>query len=71
MTTSLKVKGLNELNRKMNRIARKMKTYEGTHNIKLPFTQQQWNKMSDSERKYYITKEQNRFAKKMLNDIFN
>ena len=69
--TNNKVKGLNDLSRKLNNINHKLKKYDGTHNIPLPFTQEQWNKMTPSQQKFYIKKAQDEFMNKMLNDIFN
>lgn len=68
---NIKVKGLNDLSRKLNNINHKLKKYNGTHKISLPFTQEQWNKMTISQQKFYIEKAKDKFVNSMLKDIFN
>ena len=68
---TIKVKGLNDLSRKLNKINRKLKKYDGMHKFSLPFTQDQWNKMTISQKNFYIKKSQDKFVKNMLKDIFN
>lgn len=69
--TNIKVKGLNDLSRKLNNINRKLKKCDGTHKISLPFTQEQWNNLTISQQKFYIRKAQDKFVNSMLKDIFN
>ena len=52
---TIKVNGLNDLSRKLTKINRKLKKYDGIHKFSLPFTQDQWNKMSTSQ-KIFISK---------------
>lgn len=68
---NIKVRGLDDLSRKLNNINHKLKKYDGTHKISLPFTQDQWNKMTISQQKFYIKKAQDKFVNNMLKDIFN
>lgn len=68
---NIKVKGLNDLSKKLNNINHKLKKYDGTHKIPLPFTQDQWKKMTYSQQKFYMKKAQDKFINNMLKDIFN
>ena len=68
---TIKVNGLNDLSRKLTKINRKLKKYDGIHKFSLPFTQDQWNKMSTSQKNFYIKKAQDTFVNNMLKDIFN
>lgn len=68
---TIKVNGLNDLSRKLTKINRKLKKYDGIHKFSLPFTQDQWNKMSTSQKNFYIKKAQDKFVNNMLKDIFN
>ena len=68
---TIKVNGLNDLSRKLTKINRKLKKYDGIHKFSLPFTQDQWNKMSTSQKNFYIKKSQDKFVNNMLKDIFN
>lgn len=70
MANTIKVKGLNELTRKLNNINRKLKTYDGNHKITLPFSQEQWNRMSESQQRYYIEREKDKFVNNMVKDVF-
>ena len=49
---NIKIKGLNDLSKKLNNINHKLKKYDGTHKISLPFTQDQWNKLTFSQQKF-------------------
>ena len=71
MTKPLKVKGLNELTKKLKNISRKLKTYDGNHKINLPFSQEQWDRMSISQQKYYIEREKNKFVNNLVKDVFH
>lgn len=68
---TIKVNGLNDLSRKLTKINRKLKKYDGIHKFSLPFTQDQRNKMSTSQKNFYIKKAQDKFVNNMLKDIFN
>lgn len=68
---TIKVNGLNDLSKKLTKINRKLKKYDGIHKFSLPFTQDQWNKMSTSQKNFYIKKAQDKFVNNMLKDIFN
>lgn len=68
---TIKVNGLNDLSRKLTKINRKLKKYDGIHKFSLPFTQDQWNKMSTSQKNFHIKKAQDKFVNNMLKDIFN
>ena len=68
---TIKVKGLNDLSRKLTKINRKLKKYDGIHKFSLPFTQDQWNRMTISQKKFYIKKVQSKFVNSMLKGIFN
>lgn len=68
---TIKVNGLNDLSRKLTKINCKLKKYDGIHKFSLPFTQDQWNKMSTSQKNFYIKKAQDKFVNSMLKDIFN
>jgi hypothetical protein len=71
MANNIKVKGLNELTQKLNTINRKLKSYDGNHKITLPFSQDEWDKMSLSQQRYYIEKEKNKFVNDMIKNVFN
>ena len=68
---TIKVNGLNDLSRKLTKINRKLKKYDGIHKFSLPFTQDQWNRMTISQKKFYIKKVQSKFVNSMLKGIFN
>lgn len=71
MANNIKIKGLNELQRKLNGMSRKLKSYDGTHNISLPFTQEQWDRMTKAEQNIHIENAKNNFINQMVKDVFN
>lgn len=70
MTKVIKVKGLDQLSKKLKNINRKLKKYDGTHTVSLPFTQDEWDRMDSYERQIHINQTKNQFINNMMNDVF-
>lgn len=66
-----KVKGLDSLQRDLKKIQRKIKKYDGEHQIPLSYSQEQWDNMTESERNEAIEETKNEFIKKIKKDVFD
>jgi len=64
------VKGIDELIRKLDNANKKLKKYDGSHDIVLPFSKKEWNNMSQSERDMHIQEASNKFVNNMIKDVF-
>lgn len=64
-----KIKGFDELTKKLNKMNEKAKKYEGTHKIKLQYTEDEWEKFDEKQKQYYINKVQEEFINKAMDDI--
>ena len=70
MSSSLKVKRLDDLSKQLKNMSRKLKKYDGTHDVSLEVTQEQWDNMTEVEREQCIEKAKNKFVNNMLKDVF-
>lgn len=64
-----KIKGFDELTKKLNKMNEKAKKYNGTHDITLPFTEDEWEKMDEKYKQVHINKAQEEFINKVIDDI--
>ena len=49
---------------------KKLKKYEGTHTIELPYSEGQWNNMTEYEKEKAIEEQKQNFINNMLKDVF-
>lgn len=70
MSTKLKVKGLDDLSKQLKNLNRKLKKYDGTHNVPLGVTQKQWDNMTKTQQEKCIEKAKDKFVNNMLKDVF-
>ena len=64
-----KIKGFDELTKKLNKMNEKAKKYNGTYDITLPFTEDEWEKMDEKYKQVHINKAQEEFINKVIDDI--
>lgn len=67
----MQIKGFDELTKKLDKMSKKAKKYDGTHKVKLPFTEEEWKKMDYNQQQFYIKKAQDKFINQAMNDIFS
>ncbi len=70
MDIKLETKGLDDLQKKLKRSQRKLKKYDDTHTIELPYSEEKWNSMTEYEKEKAIEKQQQKFIDNMLKDVF-
>ena len=64
-----KIKGFDKLTKELNKMNKKAKKYDGTHDLKLPFTEDEWEKMDEKQKQIHINKAQDEFINKAIDDI--
>lgn len=70
MNIKLNTKGLDELQRKLKRSQKKLKEYDGKHMIELPYSEEQWETMTEYEKEKAIEEQEKKFINNMLKDVF-
>ena len=70
MNIKLNIKSLEDLQKKIKNSQKKLKEYDGKHTITLPYSEEQWNKMTDYEKEKAIEEQKQNFVNKMMKDIF-
>lgn len=70
MEIKLNTKGLNDLQRKLEKSQKKLKDYDGTHTIELPYSKEQWSTMTEYEKEKAIQEQKQKFINNMLRDVF-
>lgn len=66
-----KISGLDELQKDLKKMQKKLKKYDGEHKITLPYSQEQWDNMTEIERNEAIEEAKNEYIEKMKKDVFN
>ena len=70
MNIKLNIKSLEDLQKKLKNSQKKLKEYDGKHTITLPYSEEQWDKMTDYEKEKAIEEQKQNFVNKMMKDIF-
>lgn len=70
MNIKLNIKSLEDLQKKLKNSQKKLKKYDGNHAITLPYSEEQWNKMTDYEKEKAIEEQKQNFINNMIKDIF-
>lgn len=69
MKNSIKIEGLNELEKKLKNLGKKLKKYEGEHHITLPFSQDEWASMTEIEQNEAIEEAKRKYIEKIEKDL--
>ncbi len=69
--SSFKISGLDELQKDLKKMQKKLKKYDGKHKVTLPYSQEQWDNMTEIERNEAIEEAKNEYIEKMKKDVFN
>lgn len=70
MNIKLNTKSLNDLQKKLEKSQKKLKKYDGKHTIELPYSEEQWNSMTEYEKEKAIEEQEQKFIDNMLKDVF-
>lgn len=67
----IQIKGLDKLEKKLSNMSKKLNKYDGKNTISLPFTNEQWNTMTESEKSFYIEQAKKGFINDVVKDVFH
>lgn len=67
----LKISGLDELQKDLKKMQKKLKKYEGECHVTLPYSQKQWDNMTEIEKKEAMEEAQKEYIEKIKKDVFN
>ena len=70
MNIKLNTKSLDDLTKKLEKSQKKLKKYDGIHTIELPYSEEQWNNMTEYEKEKAIEEQKQNFINNMLKDVF-
>lgn len=70
MNIKLNTKSLKDLQKKLEKSQKKLKKYDGKHTIELPYSEEQWNSMTEYEKEKAIEEQEQKFIDEMLKDVF-
>ncbi len=70
MGNSIKIKGLDDFQRKLKNMQKKLKEYEGEHKVPLPYSQEQWDNMTEVEKNEAIEEARNKYIEDIKKDLF-
>lgn len=68
--TDLNTKGISDLQKKLKKMQEKLKKYDGEQEVKLPYSQEEWEKMTEYERNEAIEEAKRKYIEEMKKDIF-
>lgn len=70
MSNNIKIKGLDDLQKKLKNMQKTLKKYEGEHQVTLPYSQEQWDKMTEYEQNEAIEEAKNKYIEQIKKDLF-
>lgn len=70
MKNSIKVKGLDDLQKKLKNMQTKLKKYDGEQTIPLPYSNEQWDNMTEFEQNEAIEEAKNKYIENIKKDLF-
>ena len=70
MGKSIKIKGLDDLQRKLKNMQKTLQKYDGEHQLILPYSQEEWDKMTKYEQNEAIEEAKNKYIEQIKKDLF-
>lgn len=70
MGKSIKIKGLDDLQKKLKNMQKTLKKYDGEHQLILPCSQEEWDKMTEYEQNEAIEEAKNKYIEQIKKDLF-
>ena len=70
MNIKLNTNGLDDLQKKLDKSQKKLKRYNGKHTLTMPYSEEQWNSMTEYEKEKAVKEQEQKFIDKMLKDVF-
>ena len=69
MNIKLNIKSLEDLQKKLKNSQKKLKEYDGKHTITLPYSEEQWNKMTEYEKQQVKEQVINEYKDSIIKDL--
>ena len=70
MKSNIKIKWLDDLQRKLKNVQTKLKKYDGEQTITLHYSQEQWDNMTKFEQNEVIEEANNKYIEDIKKDLF-
>ena len=70
MGKKIKVEGLDKLQNKLKNMQKTLKKYDGEHQIILPYSQEEWEKMTEYEQNEAIEEAKNQYIEQIKKELF-
>lgn len=70
MGSNIKIKGLDDLQKKLKNMQKTLKKYEGERQVTLPYSQEQWDEMTEYEQNEAIEEAKNKYIEQIKKDLF-
>ena len=70
MSGNIKIKGLDDLQKKLKNMQKTLKKYEGEHQLILPYSKEQWDDMTEYEQNEAIEEAKNKYIEEIKKDLF-
>ena len=70
MSGNIKIKGLDDLQKKLKNMQKTLKKYEGEHQLTLPYSKEQWDDMTEYEQNEAIEEAKNKYIEEIKKDLF-
>lgn len=68
---NFEVNGIDSLQSKLKKMQEKLKKYEGENKVTLPYSQEEWDNMTEIERNEVIEEAKNNLIEEIKKDVFN
>ena len=68
---NVKIKGLKELEKNLKNMEKKLDKYNGTTRVSLPYSEKQWETMSEYQKNQAIEKVKDEYIEKIKKALFN
>ena len=70
MGNSIKIEGLDDLQKKLKNMQKTLKKYYGEHQLILPYSQEEWDRMTEYEQNEAIEEAKNKYIEQIKKDLF-
>ena len=67
---NIKIKGLNDLEKKLNNMQKKLKKYEGEQKLTLQYSEEEWENMTEYEQNEAIEEAKKKYIEQIKKDLF-
>ena len=70
MRADLSRNGINKIQQELSNMQNKLKKYEGEHTISLPYSNEEWDNMTELEKNEAIEEAKEKYIEEIKKDLF-